>query len=262
LEDRAARALADDPETVDADGITRYSNAPLSDSRQLATQGGLAMRPRGLKRYAPLTGVAFVVLLILAIVIGGSTPDNNDSLRKIVNFWHDNKSAQQWSALVGAWAIVFFVWFAATVRSVLRRLEEGPSRLSAISFGGALIGATGLLSSLSLSFGAADSVNDVPGEVTRTLTVLSNEFFFPIAAGYGLFFLAAGILAVGTRALPAWLGWPAVVIGIVCLTPVGFFALLLGLVWTFVASILLYLREGASAAGPGPRVEPPAPAGT
>jgi hypothetical protein len=217
------------------------------------------MRSRNLQRYAPLTGAAFVLLVIVAVVIGGETPDNDDSLRSIVNFWHDNRDAQLWSSLIGAWSLVFFVWFAATVRSVLRPLEEGPSRLSAISFGGALIGATGLLSTLSIDFAAADAVNDVPARVTQTLTVLSNEFFFPIAVGYGLFFLATGLLSVGTRALPPWLGWPAVVIGIVCVTPAGFFALLVGLVWILVTSIMLYLREGAPA-GPGARVEPATPA--
>jgi hypothetical protein len=217
------------------------------------------MRAGGLKRYAPLTGLLFVVLLVVAAVIGGSTPDNNDSLRKIVNFWHDHKNAQIWSSVLAAWSAVVFVWFAATVRSALRLLEEGPSRLSAISFGGALISATGLLTLGSLSFGAADSINDVPPNVTQTLTVLSNEVFFPIAGGFALFFFATGILALGKRALPAWLGWPALVIGIACITPVGFFALLVGLVWILIASILLYVREGAAAAPP-PRAEPRAPA--
>src|SRR4051794_21010551 len=217
------------------------------------------MRSRNLQRYAPLTGVAFVVLIIVAVVIGGETPDNNDSQAKIISFWHDDKNAQIWSSVIAAWSAVFFVWFAASVRSVLRRVEAGPARLSAISFGGALIGATGLLLLGSLSFAAADSVNDVPGYVTRTLTVLSNEVFFPIAGGYALFFLATGILAVGTRVLPVWLGWVAVVLGIACVTPVGFFALLVGMVWVVVASILLYLREGTPA-DPGPRPEPVAPA--
>jgi hypothetical protein len=37
-----------------------------------------------------------------------------------------------------------------------------------------------------------------------------------------------GLLAVRTGMLPVWLGWVTVVLGIVCLTPVGFVALLLG----------------------------------
>ena len=217
------------------------------------------MRARGLNRYAALAGVVFVVLMVVAVVIGGETPDNNDSVRKIVSFWRDNRNAQIWSSVIGAWATFFFVWFAASVRSVLRRVEEGASRLSAISFGGALIGATGLLLLLSLSFAAADSVKDVSGNVTQTLTILNNEIFFPIAVGYGLFFLATGILSVGTKVLPAWLGWPAIVIGVVCITPAGFFALLAGVLWILIASIVLYLREGAPT-DTASRAEPAAPA--
>lgn len=51
----------------------------------------------------------------------------------------------------------------------------------------------------------ADSVGDVPASVTQTLTVLSNGFFLPIAAGYAVFFLAVGVLAVRTRVLPVWI---------------------------------------------------------
>jgi hypothetical protein len=214
------------------------------------------MQSRGLERFAPLTGVLFVALIVLAIVIGGETPDNDDSQQAIVDFWKDNDTAQIWSNVIGAWATVFFLWFAATLRSALRRGEEGPARLSTLSFGGAVVAAVGLLSALSLNFAVADSVDDVPASVTQTLTVLSNGFFFPIAAGYAVFFLAVGVLSLRTRMLPAWLGWVAVVLGIVCLTPVGFFALLLGLIWIVIVSVLLYRRE----TGPAERRTPIDPA--
>jgi Domain of unknown function (DUF4386) len=216
------------------------------------------MKSRGLERFAPLTGVVFVALIVLAIVIGGETPDNDDSQQAIVEFWRDNDDAQIWSNIIGAWATVFFLWFAASLRSVLRRGEEGPARLSTLSFGGAVVAAVGLLSALSLNFAVADSVGDVPASVTQTLTVLSNGFFFPIAAGYAVFFLAVGVLCVRTRMLPVWLGWLTVLLGIVCLTPVGFFALLLGLVWIVLVSVLLYRRE----TGPAERrtrVDPASP---
>lgn len=214
------------------------------------------MESRGLERFAPLTGVLFVAMIVLAIVIGGETPDNDDSRQAIVDFWKDNDTAQIWSNIIGAWATVFFLWFAATLRSALRRAEEGPARLSTLSFGGAVVAAVGLLSALSLNFAVADSVDDVPASVTQTLTVLSNGFFFPIAAGYAVFFLAVGVLSVRTRMLPAWLGWVTVLLGIVCLTPVGFFALLLGLVWIVTVSILLYRRD----TGPAEQRTPTDPA--
>jgi hypothetical protein len=214
------------------------------------------MESRGLERFAPLTGVLFVALIVLAIVIGGETPDNDDSQQAIVEFWRDNDDAQIWSNVIGAWATVFFLWFAASLRSALRRAEGGPARLSTLSFGGAVVAAVGLLSALSLNFAVADSVGDVPASVTQTLTVLSNGFFFPIAAGYAVFFLAVGVLSVRTRMLPVWLGWVTVLLGVVCLTPVGFFALLLGLVWIVLVSVLLYRRE----TGPTERHAPIDPA--
>ncbi|MEA2330442.1 MAG: hypothetical protein QOH58_580 [Thermoleophilaceae bacterium] len=205
------------------------------------------MRSPALLRFAPLAGIVFVALIVLAIVIGGETPDNDDSRRAIVDFWRDNEDAQIWSSLIGAWATVFFVWFAASVWSALRRVEPGPARLSSLSFAGAIIAAVGLLSALSLTFAVADTIDDVPASVTQTLTILSNEFFFPIAAGYAIFFLAVGVLAVRTRVLPVWLGWITIVLGILCLTPVGFFALLLGLIWILAVSVMLYRREEPAA---------------
>lgn len=217
------------------------------------------MRDRGLQRYAPLAGVVFVLLIILAAIIGGESPDTNDSRREVVEFWIDNDTAQVWSSVIATWSTIFFLWFAASLRSALREREDGSPRLSTLSFAGAIIAAGGLLGLASFAFAAADVADDVPGGVTQTLSVLSSDFFFPIAAGYALFLLAAGILSVRAAALPAWLGWSAIVLGVLCVTPVGFFALLVGLIWVVVVSVLLYRREPGAADRPA-RVEPSAPA--
>ncbi len=203
---------------------------------------------RGLERFAPLTGVVFVVLIVVAILVGGETPDVDDSQESIVKFWTEDDDAQMVSNVIGAWSLVFFMWFAATLRGVLRAAEEGPSRLASLSLAGATIAATGLLSVLSFGWAAASTAGDVPGEVTHTLSVLTNEFFFPMAAGYALFLLAAGMVAVRSAALPAGLGWAAIVIGVLCLTPIGFLALLAGILWVLVASVMLYLRAPRAAA--------------
>ncbi len=206
------------------------------------------MRERGLERFAPLTGVVFVVLIVVGAVVGGETPANKDSQESIVRFWTENDASRILSDAIGAWAVVFFMWFAATLRSVLRAAETGPARLASLSFAGATIAATGLLCALSIDFAAAESAGEVPGEVTHTLSVLNTNFFFPMAGGFAIFLLATGVLAVRTGALPSWLGWAAVVIGILCLTPVGFFAILAGLLWVLVASVVLFQRATAAPA--------------
>jgi hypothetical protein len=217
------------------------------------------MREHRLARYAPLTGVVFVVLIVLAVIIGGETPDNGDSALKIATFWKDHDTEQIWTSVIGAWSTLFFVWFAATLRSTLRKAEEGSARLSTLCFGGAIIGATGFLTMLGINFAIADGADDLSGAALKTLTVLSNGFFLPLAVGFAVFFLAAGILAVRFAVLPAWLGWFTIVLGIACVTPVGFFALLVGLVWILVVSVMLYRREAGPVERPA-AVEPTAPA--
>jgi hypothetical protein len=217
------------------------------------------MREHRLARYAPLTGVLFVVLVVLAVIIGGETPDNGDSVREIGRFWRDHDTEQIWSSAIGAWGTLFFVWFAASLRSALRKVEEGSARLSTLCFGGAIVGATGLLTALGINFAIADGADDLSGAALKTLTVLSNGFFLPIAVGYAVFFIAAGIVAVRFAVLPVWLAWFTIVLGIVCITPVGFFALLVGMVWILVVSVMLYRREAGPAERPAP-MEPTAPA--
>jgi hypothetical protein len=53
----------------------------------------------------------------------------------------------------------------------------------------------------------------------------------------GLF--AAGVFS---RALPAWLAWSALVLGIAELTTFGFYASMLALLWTAVAGVVLSVR--------------------
>jgi hypothetical protein len=205
-----------------------------------------------LERLAPLTGIGFVILIILAAIIGGETPDTDDSTASVVQFWQDNDSSQIWACAIGGWATVLFVWFAASLRSVLRRAEGDAGRLSSISFGGALLLAAGLVSLLGFAFAAADTVDDVPAEVTQTLSVLNSDFFFLLAVGNGLFLLGAALCVLRYAALPRWLGYVALVLGIAAVTPIGFFAFLAMGIWVIVVSILLYQRGGPATPAPTP----------
>ena len=68
-------------------------------------------------------------------------------------------------------------------------------------------------------------------------------------------------LIVRYGALPKWLGWVAIVFGVVALTPFGFFAFLGGIVWILVVSIMLTMRarsESAPPTAPPPSTAPPA----
>ena len=63
-------------------------------------------------------------------------------------------------------------------------------------------------------------------------------------------FLATGIVTVRRPVLPRWLGWVAIVIGVIALAgPLGFVGLILSILWLLVVSIMMLVRKDLIAAG-------------
>jgi hypothetical protein len=205
-----------------------------------------------LERLAPLTGIVFVLLVVIAFVVSGEPPDSDDSTEEVVSFWTENDGEQIAGAIIGGWAAVFLVWFAGSLRATLKRAEGEPGRLAAIAFGGFLLLALGILAFSGFQFAAGETAGDVPDEVTQTLSVLNADFFIPLAAGNVIALLATGVAIVRHGGLPRWLGWVAIVLGIASLTPVGFFAFLIGGIWVLVISVLIYLGDRSPAAASPP----------
>ena len=202
------------------------------------------------ERFAPLTGVVFFVLIAITLALSNDTPDTNSSTADTVSYWSAHDSRMIASAIIGTFAVIFLIWFGGSLRSALLRAEGGEGRLSTLAFAGILvIGIMGAIGS-TLTFVVADTVNDVPAEATQALSVLSEDFFLPFLAGIALFMFATGICVLRHGGLPSWLGWAAIVIGVVSVTPVGFIGFVLSFIWVPVVGIVLYLR-GAETAPPG-----------
>jgi hypothetical protein len=206
-----------------------------------------------LERLSPLAGVGFVALLVTSFVLTWNAPNSTDSTQSVVSYWDDHSSRLIAGALIGALAVVFFVWFAGVLRARLAAAEGGSGRLATTAFGGMVMIAVGGGLFSSFTFAAADVAgkSGVPGSVTQTLSVLNSDAFFVLAAGTAVAALAAGIAAVRHGGLPTWLGRIAIVIGILAVTPIGFFAFLAFVVWVLIASIVLY-TGGAPAPSAAP----------
>lgn len=197
---------------------------------------------RGLERFAPLTGLAFVVLVLVAVIVGGETPSADDPIVKVVNYWNDNQDQNIAASIIAAFSAVFLLWFAGVLRSVLAAAEGMPARLSNTAFGGAVVGAAGWTMLIAFNFAAADTAGEVAPQVTQTLSVLQADFFFPLAVGFSVFLLATGLALVRIGILPAWMGWIALVLGVLAVTPAGFFAILGMLAWIVAVSLMLFMR--------------------
>lgn len=189
---------------------------------------------------APLTGVAFVIVVVIAFLVGGSTPDINDSPQKILSYYNDHDSKQMFAAFLLSLGTVLLFFFLGVLRTVLRATEGAVGRLSTVAFGGGLVLGVGILSFAGFTFVLADAADHLTPDAAQALNALNVDFFFPLAAGLSTLLLAAGISIARSRVLPVWLGWIAIVLGIAAITPLGFFAFLAFGLWVLVVSVVLW----------------------
>jgi hypothetical protein len=79
----------------------------------------------------------------------------------------------------------------------------------------------------------------------KALNIISNDsFFITIAVGLALMMLATGIAVLGTKVLPAWMGWVAIVAGVGAAAGwIAWFALMLTGLWCVVAAVMMYVAQ-------------------
>jgi hypothetical protein len=76
----------------------------------------------------------------------------------------------------------------------------------------------------------------------QALEAFWDNDFLPIALGTTVMLLATGISVVTHGALPKWLGWIAIVLGVISVTPIGFVAFLGSAIWVLIVSVMLSMR--------------------
>jgi hypothetical protein len=199
----------------------------------------------------PLMGVLFIVLAVIAILVGGEPPSADDDVQEIVDFYLDNKDEVEVSAALGTLAVAALIFFANYFRRVLA--EAGEGLMSATVLVGASIMAIGLAIDGTISIALAEAADDLEPASVQTLQALWDNDFLPIALGAFVFLVSAGIAVIRTGVLPVWLGWIAIVLAVLGPTPIGFVSFLGGALWILVASVMLTMRASG-----GPTV-PPAP---
>lgn len=194
-------------------------------------------------KLAPLTGLLFAVITIVAVITsGGETPNANARPAKVIAYYAAHRSEIETSAILFGLAFLVLVLFAGALRSYLRR-TPATEGLGSLVLAGAVLMAAGALALSGVEYGLAHNLRFFGPQTAQTLNVLSNELFLPIIAGAFILGVCAGIAILRGAELPAWLGWAAIVIGVAALIPpASFIALLAFVVWSIAASIMMYRR--------------------
>jgi hypothetical protein len=189
----------------------------------------------------PLTGILFVVLVIVAFLVSGETPATDDSPREIVDFYLDNDDSQAAASAVLALGCVALVFFLGTLRRSLRAAAGDDGGLSTVVLLGGVVIAVGASIFAGIGFTLGDAADELPPSAILTLNALNSDLFFTVAVGTAVFNLALALAVLRHGGLPRPLGWVALVIGIAGLTPLGFFAFLatgIVIVWASVALLM------------------------
>jgi hypothetical protein len=194
-----------------------------------------------LSRFAPLTGVLFVVVMLIGMLVSHTSPNANASGQRVLAFYTAHKSGQETSDIVLGFALMAFLFFVASLYGYLRR-SPTVRTVSLLGFGGALLFAVGFALFGGIDYSLAYASHTLSPDAAKALNVLDNQLFLPNTVGLFVFAIATAIAIVRSGLLPAWLGWVVLVFGIATGTPAFFPGLIGLLVWALVVSVLIYRR--------------------
>jgi hypothetical protein len=188
----------------------------------MSTQTSPERRPYS--RGAAASGVVFVVLLNGALFAPGAPPKAHDSPAKIASLLADNRSAILAGMFVAGVALLFGLWFFATVATWLRpRVAERDVGLALAAPAGGVLAAAFVLGGMLLFYGAAYQVSAAAQlPVVRGLTDAGNATVEMSKFGVALFVGGVAIVSARAKVLPRWFtraGLAAATVGIASAIP-------------------------------------------
>lgn len=200
---------------------------------------------RGWSRWAPLTGLVSAVLGVAggAIEVITNPPGADASGKEVIAFYSAQGGTQQLAGALLALAFVFFLFFAGSLRSYLRQTPDLEA-LSTIAVAGAAVETAGQTIGVGYVWTLAQGAGHLESSAAQALNALSNNAVATNTAGMIVFGIAAGLAILRSRRLPSWLGWLAIAMAVLVVTPVEAVSFLALVVWMVVLSILIWRRGG------------------
>ncbi len=204
------------------------------------------------RRWLIWTGPIFGVLfLVMGLIFEGSTPGEKASSAEVMKHFNSHQGRTATEVFLAPLAATLLILFASEIRT--RARERGPRGAGpTVLVGGAVLVAASILAGAALSLALLTASDHKQAQVAETLNVLSNDNWIPFIGGIAVFLIGAGMTALSAGLLPKWLGWVALVVGVVSLAgPGGFVGYFAAPLWMLVAGILLAVRtERAEAVTP------------
>jgi hypothetical protein len=253
--------------------MTQTLDQPSGVEPRRPSQQGGAMISANWERVWRASGIAFVVMFVIAYVLYGDQPKVGASADELVSFYEGDRGRILIASVFFGGAVLFLLWFAAAIASTLRDAGQGGWGAAATASSAALAAVFFVLIAVSaaLAYSIAGSGNDT---ITSGLNDLA--WTLPVMASFpAAMLIMAGTFGLWRAGIISDALWLAGLIAVVLVllggttwatdgiwAPDGaysrFISPIVGLAWVTVVSGLLFTR-GPSAARAPERAAIPAP---
>lgn len=200
-----------------------------------------------LVRFLPLAGAVYAIGSIAGNLTIGDFPDEDTPVGKLTHFYAAHHTTVGRGGLLLGYAAIFLALFGVALWSRIRHSTAAP-----VVAAGMLVGTAVAALAAVISADQYYNLGSIGAKANIDPAALQAWHIGGAIGGVGgdsfLFLLPVAVAGIAARALPRWLAWSALVLAVLHLTPLGFLAYLLFLVWALVAGIALTLRPGTDAA--------------
>lgn len=191
-------------------------------------------------RVLPLAGVAYAALTVAGDLTIGEFPGSDTPLPELTRYFAAHSSQVRTGGELMIWAGLALGLFGIAVWTRLRDAAGGH-----VVAGLMLVGTAVAVVSELIGAGSYVTLGNIGANPEVTPEALQAWHVGSQFGGGGGTLLMLGLFTAGvfTRAIPRWLAWSALVLGIAEVTRFGFWASILVLMWTAVAGIVLTVRR-------------------
>jgi hypothetical protein len=194
-------------------------------------------------RWLPLAGVGFAALQIAGDMVIGDFPDETTSSSKLVSYYasHHGQVGEG-----GRLMLLGCVFLALFVAGLVVRCRHHFGAAAVIAVGGAAMLAAEVASGSTYTLlGSIGSDHGIDPVALQAWHIGGADF--GIGVGTTVFLLGVALAGIVADAVPGWIAWSALVLGVGVLTPtVGFLASMLTLLWALAAGIAVAVRRPAT----------------
>ncbi len=203
------------------------------------------------RRLLALSGPLFTVIFFVLSFSMSDGPGEGASGEAAVAFINDHQAQLMIGAFGGPAMVALMLLFFSYVRSLARERGGETGAGPTLMVCGAVLWAAGLLLGSMLDLAAYSAGDHHLDQVAQTINVLVETSWLPFIAGIAVMLIGAGMTVLRTGLVPRWLGWVALVVGIIALAgPGGFAGFFVGPLWMLVVGIMLFMREDEPAPVP------------